>query len=197
VVAARQAVAVFRHIRKVRCQLVKGISRLHQEAFPKVMTDLSGSADDFGRAIAIQADGEMVVTGTTGDVAGFDFALARYIAVAQKVAVEQIIPDVQGLVASGVLNNGQGTSLLVKLPAAIRQPDSGKNTAAKQLLQAFVDQVNAFINGRILTPAQGQPLIDAAEAVIGTRRQPIVTVPARVGCCLARLPVCRVGRSLA
>jgi hypothetical protein len=38
--------------------------------------------------------------------------------------------------------------------------------AAIQQLQAFIQQVQALIETGTLTPAQGQPLIDAAQAII-------------------------------
>ncbi len=69
------------------------------------------------------------------------------------------------LVESGVLNLGQGCALIAKLDAALT-PDKGNEIAAMNQLQAFINQVNAFINAGILSPAEGQPLIDAAQAAI-------------------------------
>ena len=72
----------------------------------------------------------------------------------------------QDLVESGVLNQGQGIALIAKLDAALAQLDKGNEIAAMNQLQAFTNQVNAFINAGILSPAEGQPLIDAAQAII-------------------------------
>jgi uncharacterized delta-60 repeat protein len=46
----------------------------------KVLTDFSGSSDDFGSALAIQSDGKIVAAGfsSIGNDVPYDFALARY-----------------------------------------------------------------------------------------------------------------------
>ncbi len=135
----------------------------------KLTTDFA-TPDDRASDVAIQADGKIIVVGTSNFLSNSgpfsDFALARYAAVSPQGQIEPIIDKVQALVAGGVLNHGQGKALLVKLQAAIQQLDSGNITAAKQLLQAFVDHVGAFITAGILMPAQGQPLIDDANAII-------------------------------
>jgi uncharacterized delta-60 repeat protein len=46
----------------------------------KVVTDLFGPGENWAHAVAIQADGKLVVAGTSGDETGGDFALARYTA---------------------------------------------------------------------------------------------------------------------
>jgi hypothetical protein len=80
--------------------------------------------------------------------------------------IEGLIEKVQALVAAGVLNQGQGNGLIAKLEAAIQQLDHGNTQTAVNQLQAFVNQMNAFISAGIVSPAQGQPLIDAATAII-------------------------------
>ena len=77
-----------------------------------------------------------------------------------------LIDPVNALVAAGVLNQGQGSGLLRKLDAAGQALDRGNATAAINQLQAFINQVEAFINAGTLSPAEGQPLIDAAQAII-------------------------------
>ena len=132
----------------------------------KLTTDFAGSTD-IALSVAIQADGKIVAAGlSTQSGTGVNFALARYIAVSSQEHIEEIIPDVQALVADGDLNNGQGTSLLAKLQAAIQVLDSDNETAAINLLQALVTQIGAFIDSGILTSAEGQPLIDAVNAII-------------------------------
>jgi len=46
--------------------------------------------------------------------------------------------------------------------------DKGKTKTAINELQAFINQVNNFMNSTppILMPSEGQPLIDAANAII-------------------------------
>ena len=70
------------------------------------------------------------------------------------------------LVTAGVLNPDQGNALTATLQAAILQLSSNNGTAAVSLLQAFINQVSAFITAGILSSAEGQPLIDAAQAII-------------------------------
>ncbi|MCZ6916793.1 MAG: hypothetical protein O7I93_08455 [Gemmatimonadetes bacterium] len=67
--------------------------------------------------------------------------------------------------ASGVLNDGNDTALLAIL-ANIGKSVSNDRPNAIVLLEAFIHQVSGFINGGILTVEEGQPLIDAAQAVI-------------------------------
>ena len=67
---------------------------------------------------------------------------------------------------AGVLNRGQGNALIAKLEAAVRRLDKGNVKTATNQLRAFIKQVNGLIKARVLTPAKGQPLIDAANAII-------------------------------
>ena len=81
-------------------------------------------------------------------------------------AIAWLQGEVQALVDAGVLNGGQGNALNSKLANAIKKLDEGQPHVAINNLNAFVKQVNAFINGRVLTAAEGQPLIDAANRII-------------------------------
>jgi TolB protein len=80
-------------------------------------------------------------------------------------AIEALIAQVRALVP-GALNNGQGNALIVKLEAAIRQVDRGNIATAINQLEAFINQVNAYVASGRLTPEQGQPLLDAANAIL-------------------------------
>jgi hypothetical protein len=82
-----------------------------------------------------------------------------------------MIANVQALVSSGVLNNGQGNALLVKLQHTAQDLDSGQVTAGVNDLQAFVNEVNDFVSEGLLTGAKGQLLIDEANAVIALFKQ--------------------------
>ncbi|MBI3949375.1 MAG: HYR domain-containing protein [Acidobacteria bacterium] len=79
--------------------------------------------------------------------------------------IDLIIDDVEELVITGVLNQGQGNALISKLEDAIDALNRGNTNAACNKLKDFICQVQAFINNRTLTPAQGQPLIDEAVEV--------------------------------
>ncbi len=78
-----------------------------------------------------------------------------------------LIEQVQALIP-GTLNDGQGNALIAKLEAAIQQLDRGNVATAIKQLHAFVNQVNDLINTSTLSPEEGQPLIDAANAIIAT-----------------------------
>jgi len=80
--------------------------------------------------------------------------------------IEDTLGDVQDLVDAGVINNGNGNALTVKLQGAIDKLHNGKLTPAVNQLNAFINQVNVFISTGELTSAQRQPLIDAALAAI-------------------------------
>ena len=79
---------------------------------------------------------------------------------------EDLIEEVEDLVTAGILNQGQGTALITQLNLALDALDQGNNTAAVIHLNVFINQVNAFISAGILSSAEGQPSIDAAQAII-------------------------------
>jgi hypothetical protein len=86
-------------------------------------------------------------------------------ALTPREGIEGLIEQVQTLIP-GSLNDGQGNALIAKLEAAIRQLDKGNVATALNQLEAFVNQVNAMISSGVLSAAEGQPLIDAANAII-------------------------------
>ncbi len=73
--------------------------------------------------------------------------------------------DIGQLAEDGLLNSGQATALLAKLTAATHQLDRNEVPAAVNQLRAFVNNVEAFVNGRVLSAANGQPLIDVAQQI--------------------------------
>jgi hypothetical protein len=75
---------------------------------------------------------------------------------------------VQSLIAQGALSQGHGNALIAKLDGAIKQLEKGNTKTAVNELQAFINQVNSFMTSTppILMPAEGQPLVDAANAII-------------------------------
>ena len=82
--------------------------------------------------------------------------------------IDSIITNLNSLVDSATLNNGQGNSLVSKLEAVKQQLDKTNIIPACNLLQAFINQVMAFMSGEepMLTEAEGQPLIDAANSLV-------------------------------
>ena len=79
--------------------------------------------------------------------------------------IDTLIANVQALVNSGVLNAGNGNALIVKLDNAEKKLMSGQTGTAINLMQAFINQVNAF-SGNQLSAAQAQALINNANAII-------------------------------
>ena len=72
----------------------------------------------------------------------------------------------QSLIHDGVLNLGQGYALVSKLDMIDRHLADRDIEAARELFQAFIDQVQTFVGAGTLTVAQGPPLIEAAQNVI-------------------------------
>ena len=79
--------------------------------------------------------------------------------------INLLIGEVQDLVESGVLDSGNGSGLLATLDQALTAI-TGDRPSAANLLNAFINQVEGFIAGGILTPAEGQALIVVAQFVI-------------------------------
>ncbi|MEK6576071.1 MAG: hypothetical protein AABZ05_00610 [Nitrospirota bacterium] len=64
------------------------------------------------------------------------------------------------------LNTGQQKALIATLQNALDQLNMGNTMAAINLLNAFIDQVNVFIAVGVLSPVEGQPLINEANEII-------------------------------
>jgi len=128
--------------------------------------DGAGNPLDNPHTIAVDGAGNVYVTGLNTSNA---FKIAPSCRVITEIIEDLIdlIDEVEDLVTAGVLNQNQGTALTATLTAAIAQLSPPPNvTAAVNQLQAFILQVSAFITAGILSPAEGQPLIDAAQAII-------------------------------
>jgi hypothetical protein len=82
--------------------------------------------------------------------------------------VQGIVDRVEQLGAGGTLGQGLANSLIQKLRRAIALLNAGKPVPAVGVLNAFIHEVTGLMAGpsSVLTPAQGQPLIAAASAVI-------------------------------
>lgn len=61
---------------------------------------------------------------------------------------------------------GQGNSLIVKLNAAMENLNLGYKTGAIDELNAFINQINAFVKTGKLSLTQGQSLVEDANSVI-------------------------------
>jgi probable HAF family extracellular repeat protein len=82
--------------------------------------------------------------------------------------LEELIGDIEDQVDTGALTltPNQADGLLEKLYAAIDSLDRERPVDAINQLHAFINQVNAFIKARKLTPLDGQELIDVAKSII-------------------------------
>jgi predicted outer membrane repeat protein len=81
-------------------------------------------------------------------------------------AATDLSGDVSGLVQSGALTADQGAGLTSKLQASAQSLDAGNITPGANQLNAFINQVNAFVKAKKLTSAQAQPLTDGANQLL-------------------------------
>ncbi len=79
--------------------------------------------------------------------------------------IEAIASEVADLVADLALNPGEGDALLATLDGAANQLDDGNTTPGCNMLDAFINQINAKVNSGQLSSVQGQELINLAEGV--------------------------------
>jgi hypothetical protein len=73
---------------------------------------------------------------------------------------------VADLESQGILNKGQTNSLVTKIDGAIAMLEAEKTRPALNKLGAFQNEARAFVNGRKLTPEQGEELISCVQGVI-------------------------------
>ena len=76
--------------------------------------------------------------------------------------------NIQTLITTGVISSGNGNALTSKLSSAIQSLNQGNTTSGVNKLGSFINQVNAMIHSGKLTSAEGQALIDAAQAIINS-----------------------------
>ena len=80
--------------------------------------------------------------------------------------IRDLVTAVEDLNTIGTLNNGQANSLKAKLIGLQSLIDNGNKNAAVNKVNAFINHVEAFVKGSVLTSAQAQPLIDATNIII-------------------------------
>ena len=132
------------------------------------MTDLGTLGSDYSAALAINDRGQIV--GEAGNATGVLIVHAvLWNTLNPPTPAEQVatLTDlVNRLAAAGTLNQGQANALLAKLEAVTRHLNKGDKKSAANLLQAFINQVRALVNAGIVSAADGQTLIDAAQKLI-------------------------------
>ena len=129
----------------------------------------SGNAGGFTSTLTITTAGAppgtygLTVTGTDARplIGGTRSTNLDLVVLTPQQAIALVITTIEGLEGSGVLNHGQANSLIVKLEHAIDKLDSmpGKPPACNQL-QAFVNEVNAYVQGGKLTQAEADSLLE-------------------------------------
>ena len=82
--------------------------------------------------------------------------------------IQDTVDQVIEMVEDGKLSEGQAVSLIQKLDSAIKKLEDGKDNSAYNMLQSFINHIEAFIKSGVLTFEEGQPLIDSARAVQAT-----------------------------
>jgi len=82
--------------------------------------------------------------------------------------IDKTIDDVFKLAADGYLNKGQANSLVKILENSIKKLEDDKISTAINMLEAFINKVNALIISGKLDSTIGLPLIDDIQAFIAT-----------------------------
>jgi hypothetical protein len=134
-----------------------------------VATSSGLSTRSFTVAHAYESSGTYLVTVTVTDKdGGQGGASFRATAWAHAITIADIVAAVQSLVDQGVLNGGQGSSLTGKLQDAQTALDAGNVQAAAEVLNAFINEVQALQSAGILDSSQAANLIAMARAVIAS-----------------------------
>jgi len=80
--------------------------------------------------------------------------------------INSLIDEINALVDGGMLNKGQGISLIVKLQNALEKLNANQAVISINMLWAFTNQVSSLIQEGVLTQDVGQALIDEAYQII-------------------------------
>jgi pullulanase/glycogen debranching enzyme len=116
----------------------------------------AGSVDDVVKSAVYDSEtGTFTVPGRTTAV--FEFT--------PQELIRSLIEEIKDLNEADILNDGKANALIVKLENAITNLDKGKPKTSLNNLNAFMNQVYSFIDEGVLTPEEGQSLLDAAEAI--------------------------------
>jgi len=127
----------------------------------------SGSAGGFTSTLTITTAGApagnfvLTLTGTDARpaIGGSRSSTLNLQVLTPAGAIPNVINTIQGLQAAGVLNKGQANSLIVKLQHAIDSLNTKTDKTACNQLQAFVNEVNAYLQSGKLTPAEADSIL--------------------------------------
>ncbi|MFX1379503.1 MAG: ABC transporter substrate-binding protein [Promethearchaeota archaeon] len=79
---------------------------------------------------------------------------------------QHLIDEVNDMVDEGILRNGQGKSLTIKLDIAIMKIENEQFEVACNILQSFINQIYDFIKDEIISAEIGEVLITKASCII-------------------------------
>jgi len=82
--------------------------------------------------------------------------------------IGDLIDQIEDLVEDGVLNQGQGNSLIVKLDQALKQLENGKPKQAIKAINAFINEVNSLYMEDVLPEETATHLVIYAEIIIAS-----------------------------
>jgi hypothetical protein len=129
----------------------------------------------------VETEASLTLTGGNGDGTGSftatcsgaadlagnnNSASVVYTVITPQEATTSIIDEVAELLGLDVVNVGQATSMTRILERVIAQLDREHPNVSIRVLEAFINEVNAFISAGILSPEHGQSLIDTAQEII-------------------------------
>ncbi|MFO7525297.1 MAG: hypothetical protein R6W68_07570, partial [Ignavibacteriaceae bacterium] len=82
------------------------------------------------------------------------------------LTIEEALEDPKDIVQNFPLNSGNKNALTSKLDNAIDKYNAGDFIAAKNILNAFLNQLNQFVTDGLISLAEAQPLIDYVNQII-------------------------------
>ena len=83
-----------------------------------------------------------------------------------EAALEELSEEIADIVSEAGLPASSGEALLTKVDAAVRMLNTGKTGAAANVMNAFINQVNALVRSGRLPAADGETLTGSARAAI-------------------------------
>lgn len=115
---------------------------------------------------ALNNQGKMIVNFRTDSWDGAFVSTAHIydITLLSIPTVDDLIDEVERLLAAAVLSQDQANGLIDKLEAALKSIDTGKTKVTCNRLRAFINQVEGFVPQQ-LTEAEAQPLADMANEI--------------------------------
>lgn len=128
---------------------------------------LDGTIDVAARITNVVGDRVLIAGGSSPTTDPFDLKAVVWsvelVPPEPEEVTQQVTDGVVNYVATGTLAEGEGNALMATLDATTRQLNRGNEEAAGRLIEAFIRQVEAYVRAGILSPEEGQVLIDMAE----------------------------------